>query len=643
MRYEIRTEKNGTPIVLTGNAPDYEASFDTTSVRDGLIYHKVYPLDANGNVIDIKAAPYNAPGRDYPFHGVMVNNHLDVSKPLIMIGAPLLPASEPFQGWTANALKDNLIFSYNLMEHLRARGSIPEFCFTDATTVTIDPSNPLSDSPSMLADLMGDTLTGTTNYNPGDACLQYPFFEIAAPNGILDIYENTAYGYIKDIVALQAEYLSATPAVIDFYGEIVTRLNNAYQQTGDWYSTFLFKEPVRYGDPKNLLKEKLKERIISNGITSVLIFGTYHRSTDGEISTGTWPEFQEAVDEINQELGKSIRIGAIADNDYQLLYYDNFLRSQYLILRELVKSYDVPSGMKVGLMGAGHGGSESSRLYDAGWVYNPVMIQRIQDYINARLTTIYPTGTPFLICQSSYANSPLDGIKGVGEQVYDWVNEGYDYIFVYPMEWAWSNTETWKELRQYAMELVDAGNTVIYSRDLKGRSELLINGKTHLVIGETILDQKPYNGAAYHYFLASNTQLLEERMINLTKGAQPIALSGTITISSKKDKGINLSLPFSDTLLAQGSKITMQDTGVRATGMIKKGSIKGDLNSEDLSYYLYALLAENFFNVGSVAVQKGSINLQMENKKWKGNVDASATVEIAGEEIELKVAIKIKN
>jgi hypothetical protein len=33
----------------------------------------------------------------------------------------------------------------------------------------------------------------------------------------------------------------------------------------------------------------------------------------------------------------------------------------------------------------------------------------------------------------------------------------------------------------------------------------------------------------------------------------------------------------------------------------------------------------------------------MENKKWKGNVDASATVEIAGEEIELKVAIKIKN
>ena len=183
-------------------------------------------------------------------------------------------------------------------------------------------------------------------------------------------------------------------------------------------------------------------------------------------------------------------IGSITDNDHLLMDYEGFLRSQYLTAWNLVKSAKIPAGKKVGIISAGHGSSKTTRLYDISRLHNPVLKQRIEDYVNQRIASIYAADTPFKVCYSEYANDPADGARGVGEQVWEWVNEGYDYILVYPMEWPWGPVEIWEGLRKSAVELVEPENTEILKRDERQRSKAVLKGKTRLIIGESMFEQR---------------------------------------------------------------------------------------------------------------------------------------------------------
>jgi hypothetical protein len=214
MRYELRTEKEGVPIVLTGNAPTYEVSFDTTQVRDGFIWYKTIPLDEMGDPIDIKAPPYNAPGIIPAYVGIVVNNNLDLSKPLVIIGSPIQPYPGPFVGWTPEELKSALTYGLNLANHLAEAGYYPGVCLGDNTTMVLDPSDPLADPVSDFVDTMGEPVAGTPQYNPGTPCLSQPFFEVPVPNGLVDYHEYTAVNNVKQRVELQYEHLPSAPETI---------------------------------------------------------------------------------------------------------------------------------------------------------------------------------------------------------------------------------------------------------------------------------------------------------------------------------------------------------------------------------------------------------------------------------------------
>ncbi len=635
MKYELRTDPQGTPTVLTGTPPAYEASFDTTTVRDGFVALTAIPLDENGNKINISGPPYGAPGIIPPYRGFLVNNGLDVSRPLIVIGSPLQPYPGPFAGWTPEELKGNLTFALNLAEHLGGLGFLPEFCFTDTTTLVLDPADPLNENPTAVVDLLGERVAGTPLANPGTACLTTPFFEIQAANGLNDLEENIAWGNIKQLIELGVAELNATPLVVEFYREIIDRLTGNYNHTGDWYSTFEFREPARAEEPVFRLKEKLKDIIAAQGTTAVLVFGNFHRSSDFEMSGDAWPIFQEAVDEINEELGTTVRIGSITDNNHLLMDYESFLRSQYLMAWELVKSAKIPAGKKVGVISAAHGSSKTTRLYDISRFYNPILEQKIEDYINARIASIYAADTPFKVCYSEYSNDPADGLRGVGEQVWEWVNEGYDYILVYPMEWPWGSVEIWDGIRKSAIELVDPGNTEILKRDARQRSEAVLKGTTRLIVGESMFEQKPYNAAPYHFYRAANTQLLEDRMSELTSKEKPKTVSGTLSITGGP---INISQAFSDTIAAQGFKIALQNAGVRAAGISFGNFIWGMVNREDMGNYIFALLAENGLRVEKVRVRRGTITA------WQagGSVNAAATATINGADTSLNLKITLQ-
>jgi hypothetical protein len=634
MQYELRISPDDDPVaVLSGNSPGYDVSFDTTTVRNGFIALTAIPLDEQGRKIAIRG-----PAIIPPYRGFMVNNGIDVSRPLIVIGSPLNPYPGPFEGWTAGELQGNLTLALNLTDHLRRLGFIPANCFTDTRAVVVDPDDPLNENPSAVVDFMGESVAGTPAANPGTVCLA-PFFEIPGPNGLDDMVENTAWTNLQLIAGLGVEDLNATPQVREFYGEIIDRLTYNYRHAGDWYSTFEYKEPVRGGEPIFRLKEKLEDTIRARGITSVLVYGDYHRSSDFEMSGDAWPEFQEAVDEINQERGTSVEVGSITNNDYLLMDYEGFLRSQYLVAWHLVKSSNIPPGKKVGIIGAGHGSSKTTRLYDISRLQNSILRQRIEDFVTQRMASIYAEDTPFTVCYSEYANDPSDGLRGVGEQVWQWVNEGYDYVLIYPMEWAWGTTEIWDGLHKSAVELVDPDNTEILALDERHRSQTLLNGKTRLIIGESMFEQKEYNPAPYHYFLMSHVQLLEDRMRDLTQQQRPGSVSGALSITGG---AVAISQPFADTLAASRGRITLQKTGIQGRGIALGRVAAGVLNKNDMASYIFAMLAENAFNVENVQVTRGTILVRQAGSAVQGSVAARATATIDGEPVPLTIKIELQ-
>jgi hypothetical protein len=634
MKYELRTSPDDAPVaVLSGPPPGYEVSFDTTTVRNGFVALTAIPLDDKGSTIAVRG-----PGIIPPYRGFMVNNGIDVSRPLIVIGAPLNPYPGPFAGWTAEELKGNLTLALNLTDHLRRLGFIPASCFTDTMAVVVDPDDPLNENPGAVVDLMGESVAGTPVLNPGTLCLA-PFYEIPGPNGLDDMVENTAWANLQLIAGLGVEDQNATPQVSEFYARVVDRLTYSYRHAGDWYSTFEYKEPVRGEEPIFRLKEKLEHTIRTRGITSVLVYGDYHRSSDFEMSADAWPEFQEAVDEINQERGTSVEIGSITNNDYLLMDYEGFLRSQYLTAWSLVKAAEIPAGKKVGIISAGHGSSKTTRLYDVSRFHNPVLKQLIEEFVKQRIASIYAADTPFTVCYSEYANNPSDGLRGVGEQVWQWVNEGYDYILVCPMEWPWGSTEVWDGLHKSAVELVDPDNTEILELDEWNRSQTLLNGKTRLIIGESIFEQQEYNPAPYHYFLMSHVQLLEDRMMDLTNKERPGSVSGTLSITGGD---VTIARSFDDTLAASRGRITLQTAGIQARGITLGSLVAGVLNKKDMANYLFAMLAENSLKVEDVQVTRGILMVRQTGSAAQGSVTARATATIDGEPVPLTIKIELQ-
>jgi hypothetical protein len=206
------------------------------------------------------------------------------------------------------------------------------------------------------------------------------------------------------------------------------------------------------------------------------------------------------------------------------------------------------------------------------------------------------------------------------------------------MEWAWGSTEIWDGVRKSAVELVDPANTEILNRDERQRSKTVLNGKTQLIIGESIFEQRDYNAAPYQYYLTSNVQLLEDRMISLTNKEKPRAVSGTLAITGKN---VTISKAFNDTLAAYGRRITLQNAGVRANGIGMNNLVMGFLNKNDMANYIFFLLAENSFNVEKVRVTWGNL-WQAGSATPRGAVQARAVATIDGRKVPLRLNIKLQ-
>jgi hypothetical protein len=175
MQYRIWTDNESAAYIFTGYPPDYKARFDSTTIRDGFVFYNALPLDAEGATIDIKAAPYNAKGIIPTFKGFMIRNReMDLSRPLIVMGAPLEPDTGALDMSSLDEqLLDHLIFGASLMTHLRSLGFIPGFCFEDQTTVVLDPINPSTrseDIPQNPVDLTAQPVSGLVSWNPGNLC-----------------------------------------------------------------------------------------------------------------------------------------------------------------------------------------------------------------------------------------------------------------------------------------------------------------------------------------------------------------------------------------------------------------------------------------------------------------------------------------
>jgi len=639
MRYELRTHADGEPITVTGEAPSYEAAFDTTALRDGFVYLTALPLDEDGRVLDLKAYPYSAPGFIPPYRGCMVNNgSIDIAKPLILMGSAIEPWVGELSGtWTAEQLQSHLIFAASLMTHLEHLGFLPEFCFNDLRTIVMDPADPQAGfiTPGTeLVDVRGQAGAGTPLWNPGTLCLQAPFLEVPAANGILDIWEHTAL----DNVRFYDDHgpVNAAPDVTTMFHEIGDRLLWPSHVMIDDYSMFAMLEPVPFAEPVSPLKEKLKNAI-SGGATSVWMFDFYYKANDFEMSAGAWPQLQEVLDEVNAELKTSVRLGALTTNAHQLMNYESLMRSFFLSVRELVRSTAVPAGSRVGIVLAAHGSSKTNRLYDVSRINNRVLYEGTEAFFTSHMAGIFAADTPLYICYSEYANEPDDGLRGVGEQVAAWVDDSFDYVFVFPLEWTWASRDIWEELRANAVALLDAEADGIYQRDERSRSEVVVKN-THLVIGETIVDQREYNPAAYHYLKAAAAHLLEDRLGALSGAAAPQHLSGTVALSGD---GVQLAVAFEDTLLAQSGHIMLQRSGISAQGATEPDRITGTCNTDETAYLLFAVLAENGIDVDSVSVSEAQLDLTGQGGALHGAISGAAALRSQGKTTDITFKVTL--
>jgi hypothetical protein len=106
-------------------------------------------------------------------------------------------------------------------------------------------------------------------------------------------------------------------------------------------------------------------------------------------------------------------------------------------------------------------------------------------------------------------------------------------------------------------------------------------------------------------------------------------------------------LNFSDYLLAERGKVTLQNAGVRADGITLDffvlGFLIGTLNKEDMAQYIFSLLAENAIDAQSVEVDLGNVVLlKIGLDHLLGFINAKASARIAGQDVNLKILIKVQ-
>lgn len=639
MRYELRTAEDGEPIVLRGYPPSYKVSFDTTSIRDGFVYYKAVPEDSSGKEINIQSLRYNPSGIIPKFRGMMINNGgLDLSQPLIVFGAETEPYSGELTGtWTAEQLMPHLVFAATLMEHLREVGNVPDMCFSDETTLVMNPADPLAEqapAPGSMVDMMGEAVTGVPRWNRGTLCLQTPFFEIKTPNGIPDIWENTAFDNVQAYTRYGS--VQTEPDAFALYADISALPAGDYNAVFEHQSYFGFRKPVRNAEPENLLKEKLRGAITA-GATCVLLYDFYLKTNDFEMSVGSWPYYQKTVDELNEELGTTVRVGALTTNQAQLMHYDNFLRSLYLGLRDTIQTSNIPSGKKTGIILVEHGSSRSGRMYDVLRLSTKALNERLTAYFTPRIGSLYNGNASLTISFIEGTHPPADNVSELGKQIEDWVQAGYEYIVVYPVDWFWESRQTYQDLRQFAVEQIGKNNTDVFVRDGRDRTELLL-GTTRLVISETTLSKKSTCPAAVHYLKTAAAQLLEDRLIAFAGDPAPKNLAGTMTIAGS---GVNLALPFSDKLAAHDGNIFLHHAGIRGTGAAATGKIACALDTNNMGNYIYALLAENGIGIESVTVGEALLDLTGSDSGFQGSITAQATVRVDGTDMLLRLNIAI--
>ncbi|MEI6126207.1 MAG: hypothetical protein WCQ99_06590 [Pseudomonadota bacterium] len=530
MKYSIWTSEASDALIYKGYPPDYSAEFDSTAIRDGFARYSAVPLDESGKAINIKGFPYNAKGILPSFKGFMIRNkQFDLSRPLIVMGAPIEPDTGALEAdRLSEQLMSHLIFSASLMTHLQSYGFIPTFCAEDQTTVVLDPFNlstRVQDAPQNPVDLMAQPVDSFIRWNPGNLCFTSPFFEAPVPNGIPDIWECTALENILLYDTLGP--VNSKPQAMLFFKETVDSLAGDYNLAGDWFSMFEFEKPVPFEEDEDLLQKKLEGQIL-NGASAVFVYDFYNKANEFEMSSGSWPHFQQSLDKANKKLGTAVPLGAIATNKHQLMNYEDFNHALFLGVRHLVASFAVPADKKLGIIIAAHGSSTTNRLYDvSNIVNNPIMNQNIKNYFDGRKADIHASSPPCPVCYSEYSNKADDGLPGVGEQVRDWVDEGYDYIFVFPMEWTWASRDGWLALRENTVELLSLDEKTeqqVFARDKNNRSIAAI-GKTVLVIGETIFDQKNDNPDAYNFLKTAAAKLLEDRLLDITSSPAPRKLN----------------------------------------------------------------------------------------------------------------------
>lgn len=637
MRYEMRTCQDCEPLVLMGYPPTFEAEFDTTGIRDGFVYYRAVPLDAPGNEINLQALRYTPFAMVPKFRGIMINNGtMDLSRPLIVFGAETEPYSGELTGtWTADQIVPHLTFAANLMEHLREVGNIPELCFSDDTTLVMDPADPLAENllvSDALVDMLGESVSSMARHNRGTVCLPTPFFEVREPNGIPDIWENTAFDNIQAYTRYGS--VQTEPVAFAFYDEISRMPADTHNGLFQHQSYFGFRKPVRNAAPENLLKEKLRTAIAA-GATCVLIYDVYLKTNDFEMSVGSWPFYQKTVDELNHELGTSVRVGALTTNQSQLMQYDNFLRSLHLGLRDTIRTSNIPPDKKFGIILVEHGSSRSGRLYDVLRLSTAALNDRLVAYFAPRIGSLYNGNAALAVSYIEGTYPPADNVSELNEQVEDWVKEGYEYIVIYPVDWFWESRQTYQDLRRFAVERIDKNNTGIYLRDDRDRTELQL-GTTRLIISETTLSKKTTCPAAVHYLKTAAAQLLEDRLITMTGSSTPKMLVGTITVEAG---GSRISVTFSDRLVAQNGKMFLHQAGIRGAGTTAPDRISGALDREDMGNYIYALLVENGITIESVTVSEARLDLAESHGAIQGSITARACVLIDGTGTELVLTI----
>jgi hypothetical protein len=104
---------------------------------------------------------------------------------------------------------------------------------------------------------------------------------------------------------------------------------------------------------------------------------------------------------------------------------------------------------------------------------------------------------------------------------------------------------------------------------------------------------------------------------------------------------VDISLPFTDTLIAQSGKLMLQHAGIRGAGTTEAGSISGTLDPQETAHYLFAVLAEHGVAAETITVGSASVAMTVTAAAARGTISASATATISGVMVPLSLNVEL--